>query len=381
MKDQQSAAGPRKGKTWRHKGASSRKGNDLRDPCTDLLLNSLPKDARQHTLVLVDENARCEDYASLAERPNTHFISNRFNLAENLGRFARSADFSDFVFADIESHSLDCLVFRVAKEKAVVHHVINQAVRLLKAGGTLHLAGMRRDGTKTYLAKAASLLGECISVKTTRIGARCGVLRLQKTDVPPANFLPDNGYSLLRLIETDNGCQVYSKPGCFGWNKVDQGSRMLISCVPGLAGQHVLDLGCGYGYLSIHAQRLGAASVLATDNNAAALEACRRNFQNLQIPGEVIASDCGDGLKRQFDCVLSNPPFHRGFRRDHETATRFLQNMARFLAPAGNAFIVVNAKMPYEKLGADYFANVEVLAQQDAFKVLHLAQPTVRRRN
>ena len=33
----------------------------------------------------------------------------------------------------------------------------------------------------------------------------------------------------------------------------------------------VLDLGCGYGYLSIRASRVTKAKIIATDNNAAAI--------------------------------------------------------------------------------------------------------------
>src|SRR5690606_1935161 len=44
-----------------------------------------------------------------------------------------------------------------------------------------------------------------------------------------------------------------------------------------LAGQQVCDLGCGTGVLAILAERLGAAHVLAIDNDPAAVENARRN--------------------------------------------------------------------------------------------------------
>ena len=67
---------------------------------------------------------------------------------------------------------------------------------------------------------------------------------------------------------------MYSKPGIYGWQKIDRGSALLIEQLSDVlasmarAPKRLADLGCGYGYLSIMAaQQLPDCQWLMTDNN------------------------------------------------------------------------------------------------------------------
>ena len=95
---------------------------------------------------------------------------------------------------------------------------------------------------------------------------------------------------------------LYSKPGVYGWKKIDTGSKLLIDTVkPILRNMNtetlsVLDLGCGYGYLTLCLTDLAFRKYLATDNNAAALIAAQRNFAERELTVDLSLDDCGKHL-------------------------------------------------------------------------------------
>ncbi|NIA21041.1 MAG: methyltransferase [Anaerolineaceae bacterium] len=334
----------------------------------------MPEEPDQRLLLLVEEAAEVARYAPFLEHRDCHVVTSRYEIAKQLAARSDRVEFADLTLQEIEPGTFDVVLFRVAKGKALVHQVINRAFEVLPSGGRLHLAGLRYEGTKTYIRRAGELFGDGEPETLMKSGARCGMI--SKCDDKAGQLLADDDYGRLRLIEAGPELSFYSKPGIYGWDKVDRGSRLLVSCLDDLGGRSVLDLGCGYGYLSIQAARLGAARIVATDNSAAALAACRRNFQVREIPGQVVPSDCGDGLGGPFDLILCNPPFHQGFSTSRNLSERFVRGMARLLAPGGGrALLVANQFVPYEKLARHHFRSITVLTRQRGFKVLALEEP------
>lgn len=75
-----------------------------------------------------------------------------------------------------------------------------------------------------------------------------------------------------------------------------------------IAGKRVLDIGTGSGILAIAAALLGAAEVIATDIDDAALNAASDNAQRNGVEGRIhfVKSDLLRRVEGQFDAVLSN---------------------------------------------------------------------------
>ena len=75
-----------------------------------------------------------------------------------------------------------------------------------------------------------------------------------------------------------------------------------------VTGKHVLDVGTGSGILAIASVKLGAASVVATDIDDAALEAAKENARRNGVEGQIkfVKSDLLRQVKGKFDIVLSN---------------------------------------------------------------------------
>jgi len=194
-------------------------------------------------------------------------------------------------------------------------------------------------------------------------------------------LLDDSDYDQPRSIAPDSGLTLLSKPGLFGWNKVDVGSALLIKQLQQLSPllnppNSCVDLGCGYGYLTIAAASLGNLKSInhwmLTDNNAAALQLAKQNLLNNQLTGEVIAADAGRGIGRKTDLLLCNPPFHQGFGIDGDLTDKFLVSAKRLLSPQGLALFVVNQFIPLERKAAPLFGEVKLVVDNGSFKVIQL---------
>ena len=282
------------------------------------------------------------------------------------------------IFLRWQRAALTAYYFAFPKSAQISHHIINQASALLKAEGQLLLSGEKNDGVKTYSDHACKLFGDkCKPQKQGNYYLAC----ITKYAVSN-QLLDDKDYLNLRAIKSTENLPLQSKPGIFGWNKIDQGSAFLIEHLSGFlqsypagnAPQSLLDLGCGYGYLSCAASLYGFQQITATDNNAAALIACKANFDSLKINGKIIAGDAGSQLDEKFDAIICNPPFHQGFNIDSALTEKFLNASKRLLAPKGKALFVVNNFIALEKKAKDYFSEVEEVARSGSFKLIKVSQ-------
>ncbi len=334
------------------------------------LLFPLLRAQQAPALWAVDEHAA--GVALPAPNPQVTVVSNRFDVATALQGACWSAQFSDFDFAALPDGSLDALFLRLAKEKPVNHHVINEAARLLVPGGRLYLAGTKQQGLKTYAKHAAERLGVGAGVKKHGNDYLAVIGRGSRLGVP----LDDRDYAALRPAVTDGDLTFHTKPGLYGWDQVDEGSALLVQHLSQFVSappQSVFDLGCGYGYLSLHAWRQWRPQrIVATDNNAAALLACRRNFDVQGIAGEVLAGDCADGIDGGFELVLCNPPFHQGFGVERDLTERFVAAARRLVARGGTVAFVTNAFLPIERVAQGHFGRVEPVAATTRFKLTRM---------
>ncbi|MFA0812962.1 class I SAM-dependent methyltransferase [Microbulbifer epialgicus] len=332
-----------------------------------LLLQELLQ-APSETLWIADENSKL--LLQQGFQFDGDLLSNRWDIAERAeGKVGRSF-FSDFHFEELD-RNYRRIVYSVSKEKAIVHHIINQAPHFLGEGGELVLLGEKQSGIKSYAAKAAERLGTAKQLQ--KHGNEYS--STNRVDHPSAGeLIGELDYPQLRSLPELNG--LYSKPGLFGWNKVDKGSALLaqqLTTELPKEGAHIVDLGCGYGYLSAQLAPLGKFHFTATDNNAAALHACERNFHSLGMEGVVLPSDAGSELESGIaDLVLCNPPFHQGFQVEGDLTDRFLQHSARLLKMTGTALFVVNEFIPLAKKGPHYYSEVQLVTREKGFCVYRL---------
>lgn len=310
-------------------------------------------------------------------------ITNRWDIAQEATQKNFIVHFNDFDLSTIADNSLDYFFYRISKEKPVVHHLLNEAWRCLKPHGKLCIAGHKNEGIKTYIDKTAALFGTHKQIIKETTAYFSGIEKCNAYN--SSQRLDDSDYRQLRIIAQEP-CRIDSKPGLFGWNKIDQGSQYLVDQLSNLlnarAGKphnkplNTLDLGCGYGYLTLAAAQLDACKTIThwtmTDNNAAAVATAEHNIKLNGINAEVIAADCGDLLSGTFDLIVCNPPFHQGFSLEGDLTNRFLATTKRLLAPQGIAVFVVNQFIPLERKASGLFRHINTCASNGSFKVISL---------
>jgi ribosomal protein L11 methyltransferase len=105
-----------------------------------------------------------------------------------------------------------------------------------------------------------------------------------------------------------------------------------------LAGRRVIDIGTGSGVLAIAADRLGASSVVAIDNDPDALRNARENIERNRAGVEAVQADVRNFSAAPADVVIAN--LTAGVLQQHATALRALA--------APDASLIVSGFSPEE---------------------------------
>lgn len=344
------------------------------DKAFDLLYAEF-KQVSDASLWIVDENISTQ--AIPAATPLICAISNRLDIAQSLQRQGWDCSFNDYLLEAWPEKHFYNIFLRIPKEKAQAHYVINQAQRLLANGGSLYLSGLKQEGIKGFIERAGTLTSAPIQTWKADKQTWAGKITFDGTS---AALLDDKSYRSLRQAPSDLTFSFWSKPGIFGWDKIDKGSELLIQHLKELTAgidhiKSVLDIGCGYGYLSLHTAKQLNTQVTATDNNAAAILACQTNLEHYQLNGSAMADNCADNIKERFSLVICNPPFHSGFGVENDLTDRFLDSAAKHLTADGLAIFVVNLHIPLERKASRYFTLCETPVVTDHFKLVRLSQP------
>ena len=329
--------------------------------------------ANPNGLLIVDENLNPH---SLQAASGWQALTNRFDQQQVLLGKEWHCTLSDFHWP--EDVNTDLLLFRISKEKAVVNHLINLAAEQLQPGARVILLGDKSEGIKSYAKNGQKRLNGDRSERKLGGDSWRVELTVGQTSGAP---LDDQNYPELREIAKVSEYSLLSKPGVYGWKKIDSGSQQLVERLPHMlnralpiGSERVLDLGCGSGYLTL-ATCSQTSIITATDNNAAAIHATQATLAAAHFQAEVCLTNAGEELASEYDLILCNPPFHSGFGIDYDLTDRFSKNAARLLAAEGQACFVVNQHVPLKRIASSYFESVELDQDTGNFCTYLLTKP------
>ncbi len=280
---------------------------------------------------------------------------------------------NDFDFSVLPADQYQSIVYRISKEKILTNHCINASIERLAGGGILTLLGQKQEGIKGYYKRLQELNG--LAVSSEKCGAFYRVQIRKQSRTP--DILDNADYHQVHQLQRED-FTFFSKPGIYGWDKVDQGSQLLAKTAraaladQSTAAKRVLDLGCGYGYLLLSLADTPFKERVATDNNVAAIELCQKNMGDKKLTAECVLDDTGKNLSGRFDLILCNPPFHQGFGQQRQLSERFIQRIKQLMAPKGQCFLVANQFIPVEPLCENAALTSSLLVKESGFKVFEI---------
>lgn len=165
--------------------------------------------------------------------------------------------------------------------------------------------------------------------------------------------------------------------GTFSRDGLDPGSALLMAHFPEEAPAAVLDLGCGWGPLTLAAAvRYPAAQVTAADVNRRALALCRENLARNGLAARCVESDGFSKLSGGFDLILSNPPIRAG----KAVIYRLFAESRFFLRPGGSLLLVIRKQQGAPSARAylsTLFSSVEVADRHKGYWILRAKAPII----
>ena len=171
-----------------------------------------------------------------------------------------------------------------------------------------------------------------------------------------------NGITMKLL--TDNG--VFSK------NNVDEGSYAFLKVLLPLdLGNHILDLGCGYGTIGLTlAKAHEEARITLADVNPRAVALCERNagLLNLSPRVTILQSDIYEKIEGPYDSIVVNPPIRAG----KKVTYKMYEEAKQYLIDGGSLYIVIRKAQGADsasKYIESIFGNVELLDRHKGYHI------------
>ena len=239
------------------------------------------------------------------------------------------------------------------------------ALDALKEGGTFLCCLPKELGAGRFEKELKRAGGEALLY----VKNHCRVFGLKRS--APLNEAVVASWRALRELRPVETTGLLSRPGIFGWDKIDKGSQLLVDHLPPLRGK-VADFGSGYGFLARHILTAPDVTELHLfEAEKLALDASRLSFKDagtkLHFHWQDLACACAE---KNFDAIVANPPFHTGKQMNIALGEKFIETAAAALKRGGEFYMVANSTLPYERTLKKYFGSHEQLAQERGFKVL-----------
>lgn len=191
---------------------------------------------------------------------------------------------------------------------------------------------------------------------------------------------------LFSFVYENRSFTMYSSSSVFSSFKADEGSLILASCLrEGIASYLVersseekaqfraLDVGCGYGLLSILlAESIPAYRGDMIDVSQRAIKLAQMNIQKFQKEEclHVFESDKYQNVQERYDVVYTNPPIRTGKANVHA----ILEGAGEVLKPNGEFYAVIRkshgAPSAAKKM-QEIYGSCEILKRSKGYYVLY----------
>lgn len=275
------------------------------------------------------------------------------------------------------AESFDIVALEIPKGRKIAQHWLVEAFYLLRNGGCLYLAGENDQGIQSIIKDARDLFGNAVILGYKK-GNRAALARKVAAPMNLPEWAQEPGiapntWTHFEVPVRKADYKIFSLPGIFSYDHLDDGTALLLDVLEVPEQADILDIGCGYGIIGlVAASQFNPTQVDLIDSNLMAIAAAQKNILENRIQNaQAFASDLlGNVPKKQYQIILSNPPFHTGKEVNYGVAHSLLLQANTALKPDGKIILVANRFIRYAYLMKSIFQNVQVLAETNRYHVL-----------
>ncbi|MBR5561074.1 MAG: class I SAM-dependent methyltransferase [Clostridia bacterium] len=167
-----------------------------------------------------------------------------------------------------------------------------------------------------------------------------------------------------RVLAFDTDAGVFSK------QHVDPGSELLCKALPDTLGSRVLDMGCGWGAMTIMTlARFPKAQVTMADVNERALSLAVSNVAKNRMVATAILSDGFENVEGEFDAVITNPPIRAG----KAVIYKMFEDAKAHLVPGGALYLVIRKQQGAPsalKFLKELYGKAEVIERDGGYWII-----------
>jgi len=266
-----------------------------------------------------------------------------------------------------EYKKFDLLLIYIPKAKHETEYLLANLTPHLKAGADILLVGEKKAGIKSV----SSLLSPYSDSSNAIDSARHSSIIYAQLTKTAAAFDQNKWIKEYLLTINDISLTISSLPGVFSFGELDKGSELLLNNLPEDLTGKGLDFGCGAGVISSYLlKKHPELSLDLIDVNVYALASAKLTLKRNGLQANVFASDVFSNVDKEYDLLVSNPPFHSGQKTNYEAAEAFITQSINFLRKKGKLSIVANKFLRYEPLLISTYKTFVEDISDNKFKVL-----------
>lgn len=163
-----------------------------------------------------------------------------------------------------------------------------------------------------------------------------------------------------------------SDNGVFSKDRIDYGSRLLVDTYikynKDKKINNFLDVGCGYGFISILLSKILNVNGVGGDVNKRALKLADENAKLNKVDIKFIESNCYENIDGRYELIITNPPIRAG----KSVVLNILRGASDYMSDVGELWFVIRkdqgAKSVINEISSLY--KIDIVEKSKGFFII-----------
>ncbi|WP_343183373.1 methyltransferase [Buchnera aphidicola] len=252
------------------------------------------------------------------------------------------------------------IIYFFSKNKKESYFQLKNITSIVKKKSKIFLVGENKSGINSFI----NLFNKKFNFKKLNYGKKCVIYCtiIKKNNI----FILKNFYKMHYF----NNIKIQFLPGVFGYKKLDEGSKFLISTFSKntIFNKKILDLCSGSGFLSILLLKFNKTNkITLSDSCLKSIQCCKKNFKINKLKGKFKISDLYLNINKKFDLIISNPPIHDNLKKTFFLLKKIINESIFYLKKNGELRIVINKFFSNSKNLKYIFKKFNILKENKNF--------------